>query len=207
MKKLFFFLALLLPIGAWGNIIVIAERDWTSCTEDELMFYEFSNGQEGSVRASKEGIVITLPKLSDEIWQPQTMILDRAFLEKGQDYTVRITAKIPSDGQLQVNMGSFSAAEHKVVDVIGSDDFQIIDIMFPDFPYTNAHILFQSGFIVGTCIIKKVQILRKVNTWTLAGDESLVGIDWDVTSTINNMITLDGEDYTITKKNLLVELK
>ena len=188
--------------------IVFAEKDWTGCTEEDLLWYEIADGQEGSVTASEDGIVITLPTLSSEIWQPQTMILDGAPLTKGLDYTVRITAKIPSDGQLQVQMGSWEegVADQYSVDVTGSDEFQTIDVKFPSVPYEDAHVLFQSGFIVGTTVVKKVQILCKADVWTLAGDESLLGTDWDVSSISNNMITNDGNIYTLTKNNLTLSM-
>lgn len=189
--------------------IVIAEKDWTGCTEEDLLWYDFADGQEGSVTASEEGIVITLPELSGEVWLPQTMILDGAALKKGQDYIVRITAKIPSDGLLQLNMGSWSYNEHKTLDVTGSNEFQTIDVKYPNYPYTcenDAHVLFQSGFIVGTSVVKKVQILKMVDIWTLAGDGSLLGTDWDVSSISNNMITQDGEFYTLTRNNLTLSM-
>ena len=348
MKKLFFFLALLLPIGAWADETVIAEKNWIS------PYFFIDEGVGATCNTTSEGLSITNPAVQTEVYKPQTGVLQAINLEKDNDYIVRITAKIPSDGKIQVNMGNWESCEQYEKVVVASDDDQVIDIDFTDYAFTieDAHILFQSGWIKGTTIIKNVEVIDKTNEekviaernytspywfadegtgatyemtsdgvaitnpavqaemytpqtsvldatgvtlkrnhsykviitamipssgqlqvnmgggeyyeqysvdvaassdfqdievlfqyfnenledvhvlfqngkikgtsivqnvrivdldvtaigenafWTLAGDESLVGKDWDVSSTINNMITLDGEVYTITKKNL-----
>ena len=40
------------------------------------------------------------------------------------------------------------------------------------------------------------------DVWSVAGDKTLLGLDWDASSNNNNMITYDGENYSLTKKCL-----
>ena len=40
------------------------------------------------------------------------------------------------------------------------------------------------------------------NVWTLAGDSHLLGSDWNILDTKNDMFTLNGEDYILIKYNL-----
>ena len=43
---------------------------------------------------------------------------------------------------------------------------------------------------------------RKKIVWTIAGDETILGVDWDATYKQNNMYSRDFENYTLTKTNL-----
>ena len=169
MKKLFTIIAMAwIAAGAYAQVI-IAEKDWTGCTTDDLLWYQFADGQEGTVEATDEGIAITNYEVYSVIWQPQTMVLDGVSLEAGRTYIVRITAKIPHDGKIQVNMDHWEGKDDDVgpweqytVNVSGSNKFQTIEVEFPNYPYTSdgdAHVLFQNGFIVGTCVVKKVEII------------------------------------------------
>ena len=57
------------------------------------------------------------------------------------------------------------------VPVTAGDDFQVIDVEFPDFGvdfWSDGHIFFQSGWVVGTTVLKKVEILEKVSGNTVA---------------------------------------
>ena len=82
---------------------------------------------------------------------------------------VRLTIKVPSDGSYVVNIGSGSTNCSKEVAVSASNDFQVIDVQFPDFwgdvtdrtfePINgDAHIFFYSGLVAGTTVVKKVEV-------------------------------------------------
>lgn len=45
----------------------------------------------------------------------------------------------------------------------------------------------------------------KKDVWTIAGDEGILGIDWDATD-IRNKMKYDGEKYILTKYNLMLPL-
>ena len=187
MKKLFFsFLAALLPVMTWGEVqflevtgsggsgassqsgVVIAEKDWTGCTSFEDWWEPGpNNDQDVNVYADPDGngIAIYVGSKTDNIWDRELRVLDGAQLQQGHNYIVRITAKIPynpDNGQLVVVMGDFeSNAQNKnQVNVIGSDDFQQIDFEFPNFKWDlPSHVVFECGGILGTSIVKKVQVI------------------------------------------------
>ena len=163
MKKLFTLVAMaFMAVGANAQTLV-AERDWTGVAEYDLGFF-----QEGESDATYEmvadGIAITHSADMGEgkEWQPQMSVLQDFNLDIDETYKVVITAKIPADGNLQVNMGDWTTNKQYVVPVTASDDFQEIEVEFPDFPdnATGAHVLFQPGRIPGTTIVKKVQVFN-----------------------------------------------
>ena len=218
MKKMLTLITIAMIAFVTNAQVVVAEKDWTGCTESDLIWYMFGDGQEGSVTADPDGIAITIPELSGQIWLPQTIILDGATLEDDHSFIVRITAKIPSDGQLQVNMGNWSDNYQEQVNVKAADDFQDIDIEFTNYPFMcdeDAHIILRSGFIVGKTIIKKVQIIDK----DASGDPVVpVSILYKYNAdnktaeviktsqgkykgdiTIPATVTYEGEVYTVTK--------
>ena len=209
MKQLFaIFVMVFMTLGVNAqNSNVIAEKDWTGCTEDDLLWYQFGDGQQGSVTATDDGIAISIPTKSEVPYEPQTTIIDNFSLVEGHSYVVRITVKIPSDGQLQVNMGDWNGNEQDFFDVTGSEDFQELEIEFPNYPYTinsEAHILFQSGFIVGTCVVKKVQVIDKEvmqsSTPTITANAITIeaGGEADLVMTYESENDMTGAQFTIT---------
>ena len=71
-----------------------------------------------------------------------------------------------------MQLGSWATNFQHEVPVTGGDDFQVLEVEFPDFagnclgteedPF--AHVIFQNGWVVGTSIIKKVQVVEKGGT-------------------------------------------
>ena len=146
---------------------LIAEKDWTKETEyngwmifndDGMIFPEIVD----------EGLALTNPEVQAQIWTPQEYVLDDFSLEQDHDYIVRLFLKVPSDGTYQVVMGSWATNVNVQVPVTARDDFQVIDVEFPDFSrgaesaegLETCHVLLQCGWVVGTTILKKVQVLE-----------------------------------------------
>lgn len=164
---------------------LIAEKDWTGVTSEELSWWQFAgddeSGYNGSVAGTADGIAVTVTEDVGQIWQPQGIVLEgfNLNLEKKRDFLVRIIAKIPVDGQLQVNMGSWEGYEQYEISVKGKDGWQVIDVPFKEFGLygglgEDAHVLFQCGNIVGTSIVKKVQVFDMGNTYIYP----IADIDW-----------------------------
>ena len=133
MKKLFTLVAMaFMAVGANAQTLV-AERDWTGVAEYDLGFF-----QEGESDATYEmvadGIAITHSADMGEgkEWQPQMSVLQDFNLDIDETYKVVITAKIPADGNLQVNMGDWTTNKQYVVPVTASDDFQEIEVEEPE---------------------------------------------------------------------------
>ena len=153
------------PTPAPGNS-VIAEKDWTGGFEgDYPMWAQFGDGQEGSVTSDPEGVAITVGTQTGELWQPQVTVLNEGLsLEEDGNYQVVITAKFPSDGTLQVNMGNWDGRDQYTTDVVATGDFQEVAVDFDGYAYNvdgNGFVLFQCGDFAGTTIVKKVVVINK----------------------------------------------
>lgn len=165
MKTLLNLLALfLMAVGANAQT-VLYEKDYTGITEF-TGYYQFSDTQtDGKVEVDPNGVAITVGTQTGELWQPQVLIVpDGSFdLEKGASYTVVITAKFPSAGTLQINMGLFSSNDEATFPVEASDDFQTIECVFDDWSLNaeDAHLFFQCGDFKGTTIVKKIKIIGR----------------------------------------------
>ena len=163
---------------------LVAEKDWTGCKEEDLLAYYIGNGQEASVYASEEGIVISLSELFVMEDYPTVMILDGFNLEQGKSYLVRITAKISSDGQLNARMGRYyyNAIPGRSTIVEANNDYQEIDFYFTDYNSLtdgDAQILLFCGYLVGTTIVKKVQLFETTTTKIVgikADKDNILGI-------------------------------
>ena len=143
---------------------------WTDSEEDEKNW---------TWEGTDEGLAITVHTKQGQIWQPQLMVVPDAFLlEVGHDYIVRLTLKVPSDGIYQVNLGSWEANTQYKTSVTACDEWQEIDVKFPKFGWDEGvlysweadsqldlaccHVLLQCGWMVGTTIVKKVQVIEKL---------------------------------------------
>ena len=217
MKKVFISLiVMLLPMMAVGQSnttgIVLYENDYTGI-EDFTGWYQFDDSQtDGIVEVDPDGVAITVGVQTGQLWQPQVMVVpDGSFnLEEDFNYRVIITAKFPTAGTLQINMGSWSANDQNTFPVEASDDFQTIECDFEGWSVNveGAHLMFQCGDFKGTTILKNIKIIEYIpsnfDIWSIAGDEKLLEEDWNVTSTHNYMRTIDGINYTLTKKDIML---
>ena len=165
MKKLFtLFLTMLLPLMALGqsqsNGCLIAEKDWSGVTDDALPWILFEDPANGSAKGGADGIEITVNKKTGRLWQPEAMVLEGFDLQEGGNYRVVITAKLPCNGQIQINMGDWWINDQYDFPVTATGDFQEIVCDFPDYysDATDAHVLFECGDFLGTSIVKKVQV-------------------------------------------------
>lgn len=136
---------------------VIAEKNWAS------PYWFADEGTGATFTMTDEGLAIKNPKVQNEAWTPQTMILKDANLQKNHTYKVIVNAKIPSDGDLQMQLGSWASDvyEHQCIAVNASSDFQDLEFIYRDFPADaeGAFVVFQNGFIAGTSIVRSVRIL------------------------------------------------
>ena len=128
-----------------------------------------------------EGLAITNPKVQAELWTVQTQVIKNAPLRKGHTYKVIVNAKIPSDGELQVNLGNWADdGTYNIISipVEASNDFQDYEFVCQDFPINadNGLVLFQNGGIAGTCVVRNVQVVDITN-----GDEYLRTTEADLT--------------------------
>jgi hypothetical protein len=121
-------------------------------------------------KSTDEGLAIVNPKMQEYAGTIWTYITGQFNAYDGCKYMVRLTMKVPSDGKYVVTMNKPSANVSYAyeVPVQASDDFQVIDVPFPG-PWSNesdewympddiAHIILNSGLVVGTTVVKKVEV-------------------------------------------------
>ncbi len=145
---------------------MIAEKDWTGGFEgDYPMWAQFGDGQEGYVSSDPDGVAITIGTQTGELWQPQVQVLtERLSLKKSHNYVVKITAKFPCNGTLQIGMGYWDGWEKWTTNVKATGGFQDVEVAFDGYAYNvdgNGFVLFQCGDFVGTIIVKKVQVFER----------------------------------------------
>ena len=133
--------------------------------------------------STAEGLALVNPELQEYSGQVWALINAGGFsLEEGHDYVVRLTMKVPSDGTYTVNLGSWTTNYSHEVSVSASDEFQVVEIPFPNFwgeiedrafePIEeDAHITLCCGWVVGTTVVKKVEVVEIIN-WKSRGDET-----------------------------------
>ena len=149
--------------------------------EDYSEIWEFEK-PDWDYEPTDEGLAIINPTLKEEIWWPQTTVIGGLSLEQKHNYLVRLTLKVPSDGTYNVLLGYWSDPHCQYdVPVVGSDDWQVIDIEFPDFcgdaeihsPIDDAYVFLRSGWVVGTTIVKKVEVYEVLGS-SARGDKTAV---------------------------------
>ncbi len=142
--------------------ILIAEKDWTK--ETKYPYYNMGAPEGASYDVKDGALVVTNTVKQNDIWGLQLFALDWFNLQEGKDYVVRFYAKIPADGQVQVNMGTWVGNTQQIIDVKATNKFKPIDVTFEKFPYSNsgndAHVLWQQGWLLGTAEISKVQVFE-----------------------------------------------
>lgn len=150
------------------SLVSLAKVNFLGITEFNG-WSQFGDSQpEGKIEVVDDGIAITNDKFQSQSWQPQVMIVpDGSFdLEEGHNYVIRLTIKVPSDGQYMVNIGTWSNNSQLFSSVKARDDFQIIDVEYPEYKnsVSGCHVLLGCGWVVGTTILKEVEVLEKTST-------------------------------------------
>lgn len=141
---------------------LIVEKDWTN--EEYSIIWEFEK-PDWSYEATDEGLAIINPTLKQLSRDVDTNIIRASLsLEEGHDYIVRLTIKVPSDGIYWMRFGSWEYNQICEIVVSAKDDFQVFDVYFPNFSgntWRDGLVSLGSGKMVGTTVLKKVQVYEK----------------------------------------------
>ena len=202
MKKLFFFLALLLPIGAWAGETVIATDHWAG------PYFFSDDGVGATCNMTSEGLAIYNPKVQELLWTPQAMVIADMTLEENHTYKVIVSAKIPSAGKLQVNLRNWESDWSKSISVNASNDFQDFEFLFENCPYytESGHVMFQNGGIKGTSIVRNVKVLDMTNSGKVIAEKSWDAPYWFDDEGTGATCTITDEGLAITNPNVQEEL-
>ena len=171
-RRLLFVMMILGCLGAHAQLetdtlVSLTKVNYVGITE-LAAWSQFAGEQpEDKVEIVEDGIAITNSKLQSQSWQPQLIVVpDGSFdLVEGHNYIVRLTMKVPSDGSFYVNIGTWVTNIMALAPVKASDEFQIIDVEYPEYKNNVAgcHVVLGLGWIPGTTILKEVEVLEKQN--------------------------------------------
>jgi len=212
-KKLLFLMALLLPMGVWADDDekVIAERDWTG-----PIWLGDAEEFNATSKLTADGLEITNPSVQEDYWKPQAYILEGITLQKGHSYKVMINAKIPADGDLSVQLGTWENGNFeggidyvdKFVPVKASTDFKNIEVIYDDFPVDaiNGHVVFQNGLIKGTCVVKYVKVTDITRPKEGYFEETFHGPYWFDGEGVGATYEMTAEGLAITNPKVQAEL-
>ena len=122
------------------------------------------------VEPTDEGLALSNPVNPidfDNWWRSKVVLSDDCLtLQKKHNYIVRLTMKVPSDGMYQVVLYGDGFTNNSLcqVPVTASEDFQVIDVEFPDFGvdfWSDGYVILCNGWVAGTTVLKKVQVFEK----------------------------------------------
>ena len=161
------------------TLVSIGKLTYEGLTELPDVYF---SDQPETLELVPEGLALKNPQQLGEMWEPLLPALANLALEEGHDYVVRLTLKVPSDGTYWVDLCSWDgsgASMARQLSVVASRDFQIIDVEYPEYSWSTAEgiIMFGWGWVVGTTILKEVEVFEKINTTGIQGIQPSKGTD------------------------------
>jgi hypothetical protein len=166
---------------------LVCEKNWEGI-EVSGPIWEFEK-PDWDYEGTAEGLALTNVTLKGESWASQVTVIKDFDLELNHNYIVRLTLKAPSDGTYTVRMGNWGASFLYDLPVAGSDDWQVIDIQFPDFggdvEYETGNltescfVMLQFGCVVGTTVVKKVEVYEVLGPGARGGATAIKTIKPD----------------------------
>ena len=145
--------------------VSVAKMNWVGA---DIQDYNWYSSFSETMEIVDDGLAVNNLHLLDYAWDLQVPVLASFSLEEGHDYIVRMTVKVPSDGIYRVDLCSWDGSGASAVREFpakAGNDFQIIDVEYPEYKYTadNCMVMFCCGWVVGTTIIKEVEIFEKTH--------------------------------------------
>ena len=160
MKKLLTLLAMAMTAVCANAQAVIAEVDWTQ----EPDYYHDVYYTTGTISASvtHEGLVIeATPQEGASYWEAQIPIMAHIIeLKEGGHYQVKLTVSSTVAGVLHLDLNCWDGLPvHQVLDI--QEGLNELTVDFPECLMwgTDGMIMFQCGFLPGTFVITKVQLI------------------------------------------------
>ena len=128
-------------------------------------FYRLGTG-EGSSYDVKDGTLVIQNDVEQaNMWDVQPFIADFITVTEGNNYVVRITYKSTVAGNAWLNFGTWNNGNMPKYGfpIEKTDAYTTVDIEFPNATFSaegDAHVLFQSGKLIGTITIQKVEVFE-----------------------------------------------
>ena len=161
---------------------VIYQKNWEGMFYNEI--WEGWIGEPSPWETTADGLAITTYQLKPDPWGVVTCptASDRFSLEKGHNYVVRLILKVPTDGTYHVGFGNWESEDSwysRNIPVTASDDFQVFEVECQDFPGTvegNGFIYFGTGWVLGTTILKYVEVIEKARAEERGGTTAVKAV-------------------------------
>ena len=142
------------------QVLDVTTGDTTLVAENQFWFGDEDTGS--TCKVTDNGLSIKNPQAQTDYWTPQTLALYNIKLQQNHTYKVIFDAKVPSNGYLYAQLGSWGFFEDHSIYVEGSNEFQEYEFCFENFPVDleDGHVLFQNGEIKGTCVLRSVRVIE-----------------------------------------------
>ena len=187
-----------------GNdtLVSIAKLVFMGLTEFPYEGSYYSSDNDFFWELVPEGLAVTNLLQTDELWSNRLTILGGLSLEEGHDYVVRLTMKIPSEGSYWLDLGNWFKFNYGCrVPVKSGYNSQIIDVDYPEYGATIAgdgYVTLGFGGVVGTTIIKEVEVLQKTSTARMRRVRS-------AKSSGNALYNLSGQKVDASHKGIVIQ--
>jgi hypothetical protein len=189
---------------------LLCEKNWEGV--DAGICWDFEK-PDWDVEGTDEGMALTNPTLKAEGWAEQTGVITDFDLEQSHNYIVRLTMKVPSDGTYIVRMGNWDASSLYELPVAGSDDWQVIDVQFPDFCgdiktetgnlMENCFVILQCGLVVGATVVKKVEVYEVLGSGARGGTTVIDSVK--AVKSDGQMYNLAGQKVDASYKGIVIQ--
>ena len=162
------------------TLVSIAKLNFEELTDLSVLGTYYSEQHE-VLELIPDGLAMKNPHQQEKMWEPQIAVLAKLALEEGHDYVVRLTLKVPSDGTYWLDLCSWekSYSFSRQLSVVASHDFQIIDVEYPEYKCKafDSVVFLGWGWVVGTTILKEVELLEKTSTASIQSVKAPKGAD------------------------------
>ena len=164
-------------------------------------------------KSTEEGLAIVNPEMQEFVGSIWSIISGVGFpIFEDKDYLVRLTMRVPSDGTYGVNLYDTNVSVYQEVPVHASDDFQVINILFTDLANNkmaggdldhNAMIFLKSGWVVGTTVVKKVEVYEMVGSGSRDNKTAIKSIK--ATNADDTIYNLSGQKVDASYKGIVIQ--
>ena len=165
-------------------------------------------------KSTDEGLAIVNPEKQMYIASISTIISGGGFpILEDKDYLVRLTMKVPSDGIYTLSLFNGRVSSCLEVPVYGSDDFQVIDILYTDLSdkvmlgagsERNVILTLNSGWVVGTTVLKKVEVYELAESTARGGDKTAINAV-KATNADGAIYNLSGQKIDASYKGIVIQ--
>ena len=190
---------------------LLCEKNWEGIDVSGPI-WEFEK-PDWDYEGTAEGLALTNPTLKAEGWAAQMGVITDFDLEQNHNYVVRLTMKVPSDGTYIVRMGNWDASSLYELPVAGSDDWQVIDVQFPDFCgdiktetgnlMENCFVILQCGLVVGATVVKKVEVYEVLGSGARGGTTVIDSVK--AVKSDGQMYNLAGQKVDASYKGIVIQ--